>query len=65
MFFCAGDLPAEDPVHGLVHRPHAEPLSQSSAVVLSIHALWRRYTGPVEARGGHQGSGVCVAGIIK
>lgn len=61
MFLFAGDLPAEDPVHGLVHRPHAEPLSQSSAVVLSIHALWGRYTGPVEASRGHQGSGVCVA----
>lgn len=61
MFFFAGDLSAEDPVHSLVHRPHAEPLSQSSTVVFSIHALWGRYTGPVEASGGHQGSGVCVA----
>lgn len=58
-FFFAGDLSAEDPVHGLVHRPHAEPLSQSTAVVLSIHALWGRHTGPVEASRGHQGSGGC------
>lgn len=57
VFFFAGDLSAEDPVHGLVHRPHAETLSQSTAVVLSIHALWGCHTGPVEASGGHQGSG--------
>lgn len=59
VFFFAGDLSAEDPVHGLVHRPNAEPLSQSTAVVLGIHALWGRHTGPVEASGSHQGSGGC------
>lgn len=59
VFSFAGDLSAEDPVHGLVHRPHAEPRSQPPAVVLSIHALWGRHPGPVEASGGHKGSGGC------
>lgn len=59
VFSFAGDLSAEDPVHGLVHRPHAEPLTQPSAVVLGIHALWGRHPGPVEAGGGHKGPGGC------
>lgn len=55
----AGDLSAEDPVHGLVHGAHAEPLPQSTAVVLGIHALRGRHSGPVEASRGHKGSGRC------
>lgn len=57
VFSFAGDLSTEDPLHGTVHRPHAEPLSQSTAVVLGIHALWGRHSGPVEASRGHKGSG--------
>lgn len=46
---CLGDVPAEDPVHRAVHRPHAEPLPQPPAVVLRLHALRRRHARPVEA----------------
>lgn len=48
-----GHLSAEDPVHSLVYSAHAEPLSQPAAMVFRLYALWRRYTGSVEACGGH------------
>ena len=54
---CVGDLSAEDPVHGLVYGPHAEPLSQPAAVVLRLHALRRRNARPVDACRGHKSSG--------
>lgn len=57
MFSCKGDLSAEDPVHGLVHSSHAEPLSQSAAVVFGLHALWGRNARTVEACRGDQSSG--------
>lgn len=65
VFSFAGDLSTEDPLHSAVYRPHAEPLSQSTAVVLSIHALWGRHSGPVEAGRGHKGSGGCGTSCIE
>lgn len=64
VFSFAGDLSTEDPVHGVVHRTDAEPLSQSTAVVLGVHALWGCHSGPVEAGGGHKGSGGCGTSCI-
>lgn len=45
----AGDLPAEDPVHSLVYGVNAEPLVESAAVVLCVHALRGRDTCAMEA----------------
>lgn len=56
---CVGDLSAEDPMHGLVYSAHAEPLSESAAVVLCLHALWGCNTRPMEAGRGYQSPGGC------
>lgn len=53
MFSSVGDLSAEDPVHGLVYSPHAQPLSEPASVVLRLHAVRRRFTRPMEACRGH------------
>lgn len=52
-YWNAGDIPAKDPVHSLVHSADAEPLSESAAVVLCVHAVWGRDTCPMGACGGH------------
>lgn len=57
MLPCVGHLSAEDPVHGLVYSPHAEPLSQPPAVVLCLHALRGGYAGPMEACRGYESPG--------
>ena len=52
-----GDVSAEDPMHSPVHGADVESLPQQAAVVLCLHALWRRHLGPVEARRGYQTPG--------
>lgn len=44
-----GDLPAENPMHGLVYSVNAAPLVESATVVLCVHALRGRDACPVEA----------------